>query len=104
VRGLPVGSSADQKARTVVHPPQHSRQTWGRQVAYGSQFKPAYDRANARAQKIYNRLGGSSLDAAIPDKPKGMHWRTYESKLDRAEAYDMQYGLALAGFIMRLKR
>jgi hypothetical protein len=81
-----------------------SRQHWGRQVAYGSQFKPAYDRANARAQKIYNRLGGSSLDAAIPDKPKGMHWRTYESKLARAEAYDMQYGLALAGFIMRLKR
>jgi hypothetical protein len=82
-----------------------SRQAWGRQVAYGSQFQPAYMRADARFQKLVCRLGGSDFrteDGSIPPKPKGMHWRTYEAALDRCQAYEQQCELYLAGFITRL--
>ncbi len=84
-----------------------SRQAWGRQVAYGSQFQPAYVRADSRFQEILHRLGGSqfrSVDGSIPPKPKGMHWRTYEAELDRCEAYRMKSNLCWAGFIMKLER
>jgi hypothetical protein len=32
----------------------------------------------AKAQAVRERLGGSpSLDDPFPEKPRGMHWRTY---------------------------
>ena len=31
-----------------------------------------------KAQKIRMRLGGSPETEEFPDKPKGMHWRTYD--------------------------
>ncbi len=48
------------------------------QLSYPSQGEsPAY-RALRKAQAIRQRLGGSgSMDEAFPEKPKGMHWRTY---------------------------
>jgi hypothetical protein len=82
-----------------------SRQTWGRQVAYGSQFEPWNDRALKRAREIRYRLGGENfvaLDGLQPPRPKGMHWRTYEAQLERAEAYEMKCELYLAGLIARL--
>jgi hypothetical protein len=85
----------------------YSRQVWGRQVAYASQFQPAYVRADSRFQQILHRLGGSeflSVDGSIPPKPKGMHWRTYEAELDRCEAYRMKCNFYFAGFIMKLER
>jgi hypothetical protein len=66
-----------------------SRQAWGRQVAYASQFQPAYIRVEAQFDKLVCRLGGSdfrSKDGSLPRKPKGMHWRKYEAELDRCEA------------------
>jgi len=65
-----------------------SRQAGGRQVVYGSQFENWHDRALSRAQDIRYRLGGSdyiALDGSVPPKPKGMHWRTYERRLERCE-------------------
>jgi hypothetical protein len=70
-----------------------SRQTWGRQVAYQSQFNDATNRAHAGQTRIKSKLctiGG--LDPGewdFPPKPKWMRWRTYtqaEEKFDRYEA------------------
>ena len=46
---------------------------------YQSQHEQAHDRALARLQKIRVRLGGhAGLDYPFPNKPKWMHWRTYQ--------------------------
>jgi hypothetical protein len=74
------------------------------QLAYSSQQKSGYDRGLYRAQKIREGLGGSaSMLDPFPDKPKHMHWRTY----DRLRAqHDVGATHALAGitrFLDRLK-
>ncbi len=68
-----------------------SRQAWGRQVAYGSQFETPHDRALSAAQDIRYELGGAifvPLDDTAPPKPKGMHWRKYEAKIKRLKRYE----------------
>ena len=48
-------------------------------LAYESTRENDGFRAMSRAQAIRIKLGGSgSLHSPFPDKPKGMHWRTYE--------------------------
>jgi hypothetical protein len=67
-----------------------SRQAWGRQVAYESQFQDCIGRAHLGKQRIKTRLIGS-LDPDewdLPPKPKRMRWKTYnryEQKFDRYE-------------------
>jgi hypothetical protein len=84
-----------------------SRQAWGRQVAYGSQFETLHDRALSAAQDIRYRLGGkdfvSIIDAIPPPKPKGMHWRTYERKIKRSEAYESKSFQYLNVMLSRLR-
>lgn len=46
------------------------------QLAYDSQRETAYSRALSRAQAIRVKLGGHPA-GDFPDKPKGMHWQTY---------------------------
>jgi len=46
------------------------------QLAYESQREQPYSRALSHAQAIVERLSGAWADG-FPDKPKGMHWRTY---------------------------
>jgi hypothetical protein len=44
-----------------------------------------------KAQKIRERLGGNaSMLDDFPNKPKGMHWRTYDPLQRRYEAADAQ--------------
>ena len=47
-------------------------------LTYASQQEPDYDRMMRKAQKIRRKLGGaeSSMEP-FPEKPQGMHWRTY---------------------------
>lgn len=58
-------------------------------LAYASQQKSPKLRSISRSQKIRMRLGGSpNLSYAFPDKPQGMHWRTYHRLRARSEAAD----------------
>lgn len=85
-----------------------SRQAWGRRVAYGSQFETQSGRAITGARRIRRRLGGKdwqlSLDAPLPEKPKGMHWRTYEREVEKCERYEDICNQHLALIIGRLRR
>ena len=47
-------------------------------LAYTCQREPNYSWAINRAQAIREKLGGTgNLFMPFPQKPKGMHWRTY---------------------------
>lgn len=69
-----------------------SRQTWGRRVAYGSQFLSPTDRIWNMKAKLNRRLceagGYDPDDWDFPPKPKWMRLRTYERherRFDRQE-------------------
>jgi hypothetical protein len=48
-------------------------------LGYASQQEPVRERGILTARKIRMRLrGGENIMAPFPDKPKGMHWRTYD--------------------------
>ena len=87
-----------------------SRQTWGRQVAYSSQYLDRDSRAHAGQSKIKHRLcaiGKFDPDEwDLPPKPKWMRWKTYnryEEKFDRYDAI-LDYGCtALAAKLTGLK-
>ena len=67
-----------------------SRQTWGRKVAYSSQFLDPDNRAHHGKAKIKSRLI-SDLDPAewdLPPKPKWMRWRTYNRYVERFDRYE----------------
>jgi hypothetical protein len=84
-----------------------SRQTWGRQVAYGSQFETPHDRALSAAQDIRYRLGGKDCLSTIddfPPKPKWMRWRTYDKIMRRYETYENIANDRLVAIVNRLKR
>ncbi len=55
-------------------------------LSYESQREAAHNRALSRVQAIREKLGGSGSTADdFPDKPKGMHWRTYSRLCMEAE-------------------
>jgi hypothetical protein len=44
-----------------------------------AQQESAHQRGLGKSQKIRMQLGGSpNMLGEFPEKPKGMHWRTYE--------------------------
>jgi hypothetical protein len=45
--------------------------------------------------KIVKRLDPEATCNALPSKPKGMHWSTYDRFADRYEAYDATWALAI---------
>jgi hypothetical protein len=85
-----------------------SRQTWGKRVAFGSQFQAPLDRALTRARDIRTRLGGREYASLIgrltPPKPKGMRWRTYDRVISKSEAHEKTSNFHLTSFLARLER
>lgn len=50
------------------------------ELNHQSQHEGYYDRQLSKAQDIRTKLGGSaSLASTFPEKPKGMHWKTYQN-------------------------
>ena len=53
------------------------------QLGYACQLETRSDRLMRKARRRHRALGGQGdpLEEDAPEKPKGMHWRTYERKL-----------------------
>jgi hypothetical protein len=67
-----------------------SRQAWGKQVAYSSQFESTFSRAVGAREKVKSRLIGN-LDRRnweLPPKPKWMRWNTYERLAQKYRHYE----------------
>ncbi len=66
-------------------------------LAYASQREEPTDRMHRRSRKLYAKLGADydGNCGSLPEKPKGMHWRTYEAICDRlaVEAEGLNMGL-----------
>jgi hypothetical protein len=57
-----------------------------------------------RAQNIRRQLGGApSIMSLFPDKPKAMHWSTYERLFERAERAELIHLPASQKWLDRLK-
>ncbi len=66
-----------------------------------SQYETGWRRAESRACRISQRLGGTGvIDDPLPAKPKGMHWATYERLFQRHEALTGEF---VEGFYARIE-
>jgi hypothetical protein len=76
-----------------------SRQAWGSQVAYLSQFGSPVDRAHLGKARIETRwvANSHSEKQGLPPKPKWMRWATYDRHIERYQRYEkiLDYGCAL---------
>jgi hypothetical protein len=60
-------------------------------LGYQSQQENTMYRNLTQAQNIREQLGGSGcMDEWIPEKPKGMHWKTYEKLRAKCERYEQR--------------
>jgi hypothetical protein len=74
-------------------------------LRYLSQRETRSGRANLGMMKIVKRLDPEATCNALPPKPKGMHWSTYDRLAERYDAYDAMWGMAvLCRFHFRLRR
>ena len=72
-------------------------------LACASQQESAHHRDLRKAQKIRMRLGGSAnMLESFPEKPKGMHWRTYERFCRVHGAAQARSVIGLMGFVKQL--
>jgi hypothetical protein len=71
-------------------------------LTYSSQREDRGERMRRRARKIWMRLGGDYDADPFPDKPVGMHWRTYDRLWDDAEALDRRMDAEMITDLLRL--
>ena len=69
-----------------------SRQAWGKEVAYHTQFVGQTRRARIGRERARSRLGSDHKNAddllSPPSKPKWMRWSTYERHIERYSSYE----------------
>jgi hypothetical protein len=85
-----------------------SRQAWAGKVAYATQFQsPAY-RAMSQAKGIRDKLGDEQYTSIFfnppPQKPRGMHRRTFDAQVERLEAYEEKCDLFVQKLISRARK
>ena len=86
-----------------------SRQAWGREVAYASQFDNAHNFVRFRAPTTFaigsvTRIIHRVFDFPPPSKPRWMHRYTYETLLDRLAFYERKCDLYVEKRIARSNR
>jgi hypothetical protein len=74
-----------------------SRQAWGRQVAYRTQYAEPSARCHLAKIKIQRRLSDKEWSDLLPPKPKGMRWKTYERMQARLDRQDEKLEALLLG-------
>jgi hypothetical protein len=73
-------------------------------LVYESQRANARHRALYRARKFRERLGGSAnLTEPFPEKPKGLHWDTYERLRDAALDAQQRFVGPISAWLRREK-
>ena len=89
------GVVCDRRVAKLYGPSFACRQCMG--LGYASQREIPLRRAGRRAQMIKMRLGGSNDPLEpFPQKPRGMHWRTYRRLRDEANAAKAEADYLLA--------
>jgi hypothetical protein len=74
-------------------------------LAYASQHEGLHHRGLGKAQKIRMQLGGSpNMMEEFPDRPKGMHWRTYHRLRRTYDIAEARSNMGLMQFLDRLQR
>ena len=72
-------------------------------LVYQSQRESGGDRARARARRIRKRLGGAAnMSERFPEKPAGMHRRTYERLRREHDAAEFRHHLDFVAEMRRL--
>jgi len=83
-----------------------SRQAWGRQVAYASQFLGRDSRAHHGQSKINSRLCSIGRfdpeDWNFPPKPKWMRWKTYNRHEQKFDDYEEILGSGIESLVAKL--
>ena len=74
-------------------------------LKYESQYEDPICRATSQRHKLRGRLGQhDSLDEPFPDKPKGMHWKTYRRLAGRDEALGDRWVRGISNWLRRTER
>ena len=84
-----------------------SRQAWGKQVAYHTQFVGRASRAQAGKERMRSRLDSDHKHPfdwhSPPPKPKWMRWPTYQRHIERYSSYEAVILDRLGGSLIRLR-